>query len=348
MPPAQHASLVVQTSFLGDVILTTPLLTELSRRGPVDVLVTKAAAPLLVGHPAVRDVIVFDKRGGDRGVGGIRRMARKLSRRDDGTPRGVGTAYFAQMSLRSAIVPWLAGVPVRVGWTASKPGRLFYTARVPYARDAHHAVRCWRLAFPDGAPPDAAMPTPTLVPGAGERSAVETLLGPSDGRPIVALSPGSVWGTKRWPHFPSLAARLADRARLVIVGGPGEAPLAADIAQAVPPGAVLDATGRLSLLASAELIRRARVLVTNDSSPLHMASAVGTPTVAIFGPTVPAFGFGPLAAGSTVVEHEAMPCRPCHHHGPPTCPLGHFKCMREVDAGRVAEAVVERLATGDR
>jgi heptosyltransferase-2 len=344
MPPA---ALVVQTSFLGDVILTTPLLSELARRGPVDVLVTKAAAPLLAGHPAVRDVIVFDKRGGDRGVTGIRRMARRLSRRDDGSPREIGAAYFAQMSLRSAIVPWLAGVPVRVGWAASKPGRLFYTARIPYARDAHHAVRCWRLAFPEGAPPDAAMPAPSLAPGAAERAAVEALLGSGDRRPIVALSPGSVWGTKRWPHFPALAALLAallaDRARLIIVGGPGEAALAADIAAAVPPGTVLDATGRLSLLASAELIRRARVLVTNDSSPLHMASAVGTPTVAIFGPTIPAFGFGPLANGSVVVEHEAMPCRPCHHHGPPTCPLGHFKCMRELGAARVLDAVLSRL-----
>ena len=341
---ARGTSLVVQTSFLGDVILTTPLLTELARRGPVDVVVTKAAAPLLRGHPAVRDVIVFDKRGSDRGLAGIRRMARRMSRRDDGTPRGIEAAYFAQMSLRSALLPWLARVPVRVGWAASKPGRLFYTTRIPYAREAHHAVRCWQLAFPDGAPEVSAMPAPTLVPGGDERAAVDALLAPTtDGRPLVALSPGSVWGTKRWPYFPELAALLAPLARVVVVGGPGEGELARAIVAAAPAGAVLDATGRLSLLASAELIRRARVLVTNDSSPLHMASAVGTPTVAIFGPTVPAFGFGPLAQGSVVVEHQQMPCRPCHHHGPERCPLGHFKCMKEIGAARVMEEVVRRI-----
>lgn len=337
------AALVVQTSFLGDVILTTPLLTELARRGPVDVLVTKAAAPLLEGHAAVRDVIVFDKRGSDRGVKGIRRMAKRLGWRADGSPRGIGVAYFAQMSLRSAVVPWLAKVPVRVGWTASKPGRLFYSKRVPYAREAHHAVRCWQLAFPDGASATATMPAPSLYPGPRERSAVDALLKSPDPRPLVALSPGSVWGTKRWPHFPQLAALLADRARLVVVGGPAEASLAAAIAEAAPGGAVVDATGRLSLLASAELIRRARVLVTNDSAPLHMASAVGTPTVAIFGPTVPAFGFGPLAPASVVVEHESMPCRPCHHHGPDVCPLLHFRCMRELSAPLLESRVAALL-----
>jgi heptosyltransferase-2 len=131
---------------------------------------------------------------------------------------------------------------------------------------------------------------------------------------------------------------------LVVVGGPGEGNLAREIVAAAPAGSVLDATGRLSLLASVDLIRRTRVLVTNDSSPLHMASAVGTPTVAIFGPTVPAFGFGPLAPGSEVVEHNLLACRPCHHHGPDTCPLGHFKCMREIPAVRIAERVSALLS----
>jgi heptosyltransferase-2 len=100
---------------------------------------------------------------------------------------------------------------------------------------------------------------------------------------------------------------------------------------------VLDATGRLSLLASAELIGRCAVLVTNDSAPLHLASAMGTPTVAIFGPTVPEFGFGPLAPRATVVGHDTLPCRPCDRHGPQRCPLGHHRCMRDLTPSMVAE-----------
>jgi heptosyltransferase-2 len=99
----------------------------------------------------------------------------------------------------------------------------------------------------------------------------------------------------------------------------------------------LDATGKLSLLGSSELLARARLLITNDSSPQHLASAMNTPTIAIFGPTVPAFGFGPLAPHSLIAELPDLPCRPCHHHGPPTCPLTHWKCMRDLSVDRVEE-----------
>jgi heptosyltransferase-2 len=86
------------------------------------------------------------------------------------------------------------------------------------------------------------------------------------------------------------------------------------------------------------LLERARLLVTNDSAPLHLASAVGTPVVAVFGPTVPAFGFGPRGAHDAIVEHPALACRPCSSHGPQTCPLGHHRCMRELSVQSVLDA----------
>jgi heptosyltransferase-2 len=133
----------------------------------------------------------------------------------------------------------------------------------------------------------------------------------------------------------------------VVVGGPGDREAAEAVVAACAPGRAVDATGRLSLLASAELIRRARLLVTNDSSPQHLASAVGTPTLTVFGPTVPAFGFGPLAPGSATSGVADLPCRPCDAHGPRACPLGHWRCMREQGAEAVAAAalVVGRRAS---
>jgi len=198
------------------------------------------------------------------------------------------------------------------------------------------------LAFPrqpDVEPEPGAL-LPRLYPGAAERAAVDALLGDTrEARPLVALAPGSVWATKRWPYYPELAGRLASRARLVVVGGADDAELAGAILDACTPGGATDAAGRLSLLASAELIGRAALLVTNDSLPQHLASAMGTPTVTIFGPTVPDFGFGPLAPGSRAVGHQALDCRPCHHHGPPRCPLGHWRCMRELAVDEVLAAV---------
>ena len=129
----------------------------------------------------------------------------------------------------------------------------------------------------------------------------------------------------------------------MVVGGQADAALAREISAAAP-GAI-DATGTLSLLASAELIARAAVLVTNDSAPQHLASAMGTPTLTIFGPTVPEFGFGPLAPRSASVGHDSLDCRPCHKHGPERCPLTHWRCMKELSVEGIARRVAE-LARG--
>jgi heptosyltransferase-2 len=140
-------------------------------------------------------------------------------------------------------------------------------------------------------------------------------------------------------------ADLAHDARVVVLGSAADAPLTEAIMAAAP--SAIDATGRLSLLASAELLGRCGVLVTNDSAPMHLASAMGTPTVAIFGPTVPEFGFGPLAPRVSVVGHDALPCRPCDRHGPQRCPLGHHRCMRELSPSMVAERARTLLLNPD-
>lgn len=339
------ASLVVQSAFLGDMILTTPLIAELARRGPVDIVATPASAPLLANNPDVRDVIVFDKRGSARGVRGLWRTMQRLRwRGDDGDrrPRAIAAAYLAQGSVRSAALVASAGVRERVGFH-SAAGRALLTRRVPFVEGMHHAERLLRLAIADDAPLDAPRLRPRLYPGLAERAAVDALLGSGDATPIVALAPGSVWATKRWPYFAELARALAPDARIALVGSPDDAEITGAIARALPPERVIDATGRLSLLASAELIGRAAVLVTNDSAPLHLGSAMATPTVAIFGPTVPAFGFGPLAPRRAVAGHDALDCRPCDRHGPRRCPLGHWRCMRELTSPAIERLVRELL-----
>jgi heptosyltransferase-2 len=338
------SSLVIQTSFLGDLVLTTPLLAELATRGPVDVVVTPGGAPLLAHHPAVRDVIIFDKRGAHAGLPGLWRFGRGLRTRADGSARTIDAAYLAQGSLRSAALARITGARAVVGFDSSG-GRALYTERVHYDRTQHHAERLWRLAVGNSEPvPDAERIRPRLYPGEDERAVVDDLLrqAPWGDRPFLALAPGSIWGTKRWPAFPGLAAALRDRYRLVVIGGKDDAPLAAEIVRAAGAEHVLDTTGRLTLLASAELIRRCAALVTNDSAPQHLASAVGTPTLTIFGPTVPAFGFGPLAPRHASAGVASLDCRPCHGHGPKVCPRGHFRCMRDLPISDI-EATLARL-----
>ena len=324
------ASLVVQTSFLGDTILTTPLIAHLAERSLVDVVVTAASAPLLANNPALRDVIVYDKRGRDHGVGGFVRLTRRLR------AARYARAYLAQGSMRSAGLVFAAGIPERVGFETSA-GRRLYTSRVAYIEDEHHAARLLRLASGESS---LSAIRPRLYPGEDERRAVDALLSRHGwtGEPLIALAPGSVWATKRWPYYADLAAEIDGR--LAIVGSSADRELAESISRAVG-SRVIDCTGALSLLGSAELIGRAHVLVTNDSSPLHLASAMGTPTVSIFGPTVPEFGFGPLAPRSKVLGVTTLACRPCDRHGPRRCPLGHWRCMREITPRGVSAAVLE-------
>jgi heptosyltransferase-2 len=335
------ASVVIQTSFLGDTILTTPLLAQLAHRGPVDVVTTPAAASVLTGHPAVRQVIVYDKRGAHAGLFGFTTMTSRLK------AAGYDTAYLAQGSLRSALLVFAARIPERIGFATSS-GSWLYTTKVAYRDDLHHAARLLLLSRPNGREPTDEEMRPSLAPGSAERSVVDELLrsrGVDPGERLIALAPGSVWATKRWPYYEQLARALADAGRIVVVGGADDRALAAEIVSAVP-GAV-DTTGALPLLASADLIGRCAVLVTNDSAPLHLASAMGTPTVAIFGPTVPEFGFGPLAPAKAVLGHESLACRPCHRHGPRRCPLTHFRCMRELSAELVAERTRRLILTPD-
>jgi heptosyltransferase-2 len=336
------ASLVIQTSFLGDMVLTTPLIAELAKRGPVDVVAIPASAPLLANNPDVRQVIVYDKRGADSGISGFWRLARTLYKR-------APIAYLGQGSVRSAALAATACIPRRVGFDTSA-GRAMYTERVPNRDGVHHAERLWRLAGAVGEPSRDAL-RPRLYPGIVERQAVDQLLetasfgSDASAFPLVALAPGSVWATKRWPFYAALAEELAAVARIVVVGSKDDSVLAKAIVDAVGARRALDATGQLSLLASAELIGRAAAIVTNDSAPLHLASAMGTPTVAMFGPTIPEFGFGPLAPRAAVVQHEALACKPCDRHGPQRCPLGHWRCMRELSPTRVANIVGDYLAT---
>lgn len=329
------ASLIIQTSFLGDTVLTTPMIAWLAGIGPVDVVATPRAAELLANNPDVREVIVYDKRGADRGIGGFLRVAARLR------ARHYDAAYVAQGSVRSGALALAAGIRERVGF-ASSAGRAFYTTRIPPIENVHHAARLLSLATRDPLRefPAPAM-RPRLYPGHRERAAVDQLLANrAQSEPLIAMAPGSVWATKQWPHYADLAHELRDAGRIVVVGAESDQPLAVEILDATA-GTAIDATGRLSLLASAELIGRAKLLVTNDSAPLHLASAMNTPTVAIFGPTVPEFGFGPLAERFEIAGRVGLACRPCDRHGPRRCPLGHWRCMREITADDVA-----RLARG--
>ncbi len=177
------------------------------------------------------------------------------------------------------------------------------------------------------------------------------------GVPLIGLAPGAGYFTKRWPaeYFGELAAQfLLSGNQMVILGGPQDAGLAKIVAKGVEAAQKLsadsdqrrarfiDLTGTLSLLASAAVIKRCQLLVANDSGLMHVAEAVGTPLVAIFGSTTRELGFFPQLSTSRVVENRDLNCRPCSHLGYRQCPRGHFRCMQEILPAEVL-ALAEKM-----
>jgi heptosyltransferase-2 len=335
LPPYRPtATLVIQTAFLGDVVLTTPLLSVLADRyGPVDVVTTPAAATLLENHPAVRMVIRYDKHGADRGWRGLRDLG-GLVRKE-----GYRRVYLPHRSLRSAVLALWSGAVDRIGF-ADSPAAMTYTTRIRRPPVGHEVERLLALAGET----NGSTPRVSLGLTAEDYAAADVWLEAQGVAPrFAALAPGSVWGTKRWPYYAELASALDRRA--VIVGGQEDIPLATAVVAAAA-GRAVSAAGALSLRGSAALIQRASVLVTNDSAPLHLATAVGTPVVALFGPTVPEFGFGPRGPDDVALGREGLTCRPCSRHGPQICPLGHHRCMRELSVDIVARTVAA-VASGE-
>ena len=350
-------SLVVQTSFLGDVVLTTPLIAELAKRGPVDVLTTPEGSTILRNNPDVRNLLVYDRRDGDKGIAGFARTVGRIrhtglygsldSTRAPSLNHFYHAAYLAQGSFRSALLVASTGVKKRIGFNTSE-GRRLYTDQVEYKADRHHAERLWWLSMSSCAdPPSQEQVQPRLFPSPDDERAAETFLLENllDRRkPFLVLAPGSAWGTKRWPFFPELAVKMAERFNIVVVGGNADFETGQAIVAQLDKGCAGNAAGKLGILASAALIGHATMLVTNDSAPQHLASAMGTPTVGIFGPTVPEFGFGPLAPGSITAGVDGLACRPCDRHGPQQCPLGHWRCMREVSSDEVLALATQTLS----
>ena len=337
--------LILQSAFLGDVILTLPLLQTVKAHFPeaqVDFLAIPAAGNILETHRDITDLIIFDKRGRDRGAGSFLRLMRRLRR------KRYDLALIPHRSIRSALLTAGAGITRRIGFDRSAGAFLFHQA-IPYPAGVHEINRNLHLLTPFGVDPQQKVFPRIYFNEADDSALAEWRRTNSIGEneALIAMAPGSVWATKRWipEEFARLADRLADRYRVVLVGGPADDAVITEIQQQTK-SRPLSAAGQLTPRQSALLIRGCRLLVSNDSAPMHLAVAVGTPVVAIFGATVPAFGFYPYGDKDRVVEINGLSCRPCGIHGGQQCPIGTFECMKGIRAEMVYEAVKDVLNRG--
>jgi heptosyltransferase II len=329
--------LIVPYMWIGDFVrghTVVRLLRERSPSRPIDVLTTTMVAPLLDYMPGVRKGIVVDLPRKQLALGQHRALAERLRR------EGYGQAFVMPRTWKSALAPYLAGIPIRTGFIGEARFGLINDLRPGERRLPRMVDRCATLALPKGEATPRGWPLPELRVDTAEVAAWRTRLGLApDGRSIIAVAPGAVGPAKRWSYYAELARRLAAEGHQVwVLGGPGERELAAEIARGAESD-IHDLSGpdlRTAILALAA----ADAAVSNDSGLLHVAAALGTPAIGIFGPTSP-WHWAPLNPIAAAIETTSeLSCRPCHK---PLCRLGHHRCMRDIAVDQVAIAVRKAL-----
>ncbi|MBU0518052.1 lipopolysaccharide heptosyltransferase II [bacterium] len=327
---------MIQTAFIGDVVLVIPLLKALHDLWPdalLDAMVRPPAESLLETLPFMRDVISYDKYGKDRGLRGFLRQARQLKR------RSYDLSLLPHRSLRSGMLAWLAKIPRRIGFNRGG-GKFFHTDKVDYPSDLHEIERNISLLQPLGVKPEIA---PPLVLSTGDDvKRVDEFVGGHTR--LIALAPGSVWFSKRWPedNYIELGKILIkDDWGILLIGGSVDSSLCQNIANAIG-GNTLNGAGQFTLRQSVEALRRCEALVTNDSAPTHLGLAANTRVFTIFGSTAPQFGFFPYGEKGKSLQIDLY-CRPCTNHGKRNCPEKHFRCLKDLTPGLVYQQLQQVL-----
>lgn len=312
--------LIIQTAFLGDVILMTPVVTELKRLFPessIDVLVKKGNESLLLNHPAINSVSVFDKSNGKW------RSMMKLIRhfRAQKYDLVINLHRFAS----SGIMTWLSGGKQKFGFKKN-PFSFSYSRSFPHSigNGTHEVARNLSIIAHLGAD---TLVRPSLYPSKVDNDSIAHYRTTE----YFCLAPASVWFTKQLPveKWVELIAHIGPEKHFYLLGAPSDVELCESIRSHFEASSIVNLAGKLSLLQSAALMKSATRNYVNDSGPLHLASSVNAPVTAFFCSTVPAFGFGPLSDDAKILEvKEPLSCRPCGLHGHTSCPEGHFKCAK--------------------
>ena len=329
--------LIIQTAFLGDVILTTPVIDTLAEKygqAEIDFLTIPPSVNLIETHPAVSHVLVFDKRGGDSGIKGLLRIAERMQNRK------YDICICPHRSLRSAFIAWRTRAGIRIGFETSA-WKYAFTHRIRYQVDRHEIERNLSLLHPLGL--DSPIRKPSVFPDETDRQHVSRILseaGLANSEKLFAVAPGSVWATKRWPKlYYAELCRLAGESgwQPVLIGSREDLELCEEIAGRSGHG--INLAGKFTLRQAGELLSRCQALLTNDSAPLHLGMAFDIPVFAIFGPTIPGFGFAPFGPKGIILERDDVGCRPCTRHGGKTCPVKTFDCMELIDPESVFKRV---------
>lgn len=337
--------LVIQTAFIGDAILTLPMLKRLKDIYPdstIDVVTTPAASGIFRANPYTYKVYSYDKKGKDHSIASLVKFAGQIKR------EGYTRIYSPHRSFRTSMLVLLSGVKETYGFSNASfrqvyKNLVFYDVR-------HHEVQRNLALLDNGLLPSDWRILPEVVAEAEEKMKVSKFLEEAKGLPdekdfpevkFAAVAPGSVWMTKRYPKEKFLEVidhLLAKNYNVLLIGGKEDAEYCREISSEFKSN-VISAAGQFSIVETIELLRHCRLLVSNDSAPTHFGMCADIPVVTIYCSTVADFGFYPYNDKSTYVSYDDLSCKPCGIHGRRQCPVKTFACAYKLDIITVAGAI---------
>ena len=321
--------LIIQTASIGDVILATALVESLHKADPgaaIDILVKKGNEALFTGHPFLHEIITWDKRSAK--YGGLFRIIRQARRTK------YDLVVNVQRFFSTGLLTILSGAGETRGFSKN-PLSFLFTRRMKHliGSGVHEVTRNHEL-ISDLA--DSTQLRPRLYPSTADETFVDEFITGA----CYTISPASLWFTKQYPaeKWIELIRQIPEDARIYLLGARIDQPLCEEIIIKTGHPGIISLAGKLTLLQSAALMKQASMNFTNDSAPMHLASAVNAPVTAIYCSTIPGFGFGPLSSDSAIVETGVpLACRPCGLHGYTECPEKHFRCAFEIETQKLTE-----------
>jgi lipopolysaccharide heptosyltransferase II len=327
--------LIIQTSFIGDVILATSVAEKLHQKFPnekIDFLLRKGNESLLENHPFINEVLIWNKK--ENKLSNLFKVISKVRRNK--YDYVINLHRFASSGLITA----LSGAKDKRGYDKN-PLSFLFTKKVKHEiGNGKHETERYQDLIKDITDNQTARPrlypsTSNFKPGVPSGSTLN----------FVTISPASVWFTKQLPKekWIELINSLDTSTTIYLLGSPLDVALGEEIKAASSHPGIINLAGKLSLLESAALMQKAQTNYVNDSAPLHIASAMNAPVTAVFCSTSPAFGFGPLSDDSRIVETKVkLECKPCGLHGYKACPFGHFKCALTIDVKDLTPSPLQR------
>jgi len=353
--------LVIQTAFIGDVVLATALLESLHQQYPqsaIDVLVRKGNETLFTEHPFINELLVWDKKQ-HKYLNWLSILKKIRAKKYDLL---INVQRFAATGLWTI----LSNAKITIGFDKN-PFSFLFTHKVNHdvnsikhddlvseitKTEVHEINRNHALTHSLGLVP---IVLPKLYPTKSDFDKVKIY----QAKKYITIAPASVWFTKQFPlnAWVSFLKELSFEGPIYILGGPGDIDLGDAIIKEVSKfnsntsstlsvssasKKIINLSGALGFLASAALQQKAVLNYVNDSAPMHFCSAVNAPVVAIYCSTIPSFGFGPLSTNSFIVEtQQKLSCRPCGLHGKKECPLGHFNCAHSIENAQLIAPLLQ-------